>query len=274
MATVESYDSFLNFLRDEFDKRTAKNARYSLRAFARDLGLSPSRLSEILSGEANISAHSAAKICDVLGLSASESRYLVDLATLHVSRSVTTRSGAERRMRARAEQNEFAKVNSFETLLSKWYYLPLIEFFTLPKPVDAVSVQRQLGLSATELQWALTELEQRNLISKKADGSWERVSPLSKFESSARSETIRRFHQDYLQLAKEAVVRQPSEKRKFLTSVLTFSSTDLDDARAELEAFSAAFMKKYARTTSGDSVFAFAIQFYELGAQNESHSES
>lgn len=42
--------SFRALLQDEFDRRQARNSRYSLRAFARALGLDHSSLSQILRG--------------------------------------------------------------------------------------------------------------------------------------------------------------------------------------------------------------------------------
>jgi plasmid maintenance system antidote protein VapI len=48
-------DIFKDFINREFDLRSSKNGSYSLRAFARDLGISPQRLSHLLSGKKGIS---------------------------------------------------------------------------------------------------------------------------------------------------------------------------------------------------------------------------
>jgi plasmid maintenance system antidote protein VapI len=58
--------SYRDVLRIELETRLARNSRYSLRAFARHLGLSSGRLSEILAGKQNISAEWADRIADAL----------------------------------------------------------------------------------------------------------------------------------------------------------------------------------------------------------------
>ena len=65
-----SYEShsISEFLGAEFSKRKLRNETYSLRAFARDLGVSASRLSEILSGKLGISEKTAETIASKLRL--------------------------------------------------------------------------------------------------------------------------------------------------------------------------------------------------------------
>ena len=57
----------LNLLKKELDSRKSRNPNYSLRSFARSLDVSPSRLSEILSGQ-RMSLKMANKIATKLKL--------------------------------------------------------------------------------------------------------------------------------------------------------------------------------------------------------------
>ena len=54
-------------LKSELASRTNQNPNYSLRAFARDLDLAPSRLSEVLNGKQGLSTQAAEKIAKTLG---------------------------------------------------------------------------------------------------------------------------------------------------------------------------------------------------------------
>ena len=49
---------YRDILSDQFNVRRKVNARYSLRAFARDMSISPSRLSEVISGKGDLSRES------------------------------------------------------------------------------------------------------------------------------------------------------------------------------------------------------------------------
>ncbi|HXH75222.1 MAG TPA: hypothetical protein VNJ08_09675 [Bacteriovoracaceae bacterium] len=53
---------------NELSYRKSSNPAYSLRSFARDLGLSPSRLSEILTRKGDLSPEKAGPVAIMLGL--------------------------------------------------------------------------------------------------------------------------------------------------------------------------------------------------------------
>lgn len=64
------------FLRQEFDSRKENNPRYSLRAFARDLGVSSGRLSEILNFRRRVTPLQAAKFAERLKLTRERAKHL------------------------------------------------------------------------------------------------------------------------------------------------------------------------------------------------------
>jgi len=53
---------YIELLNREFESRKARNTKYSLRAFARDLGLSPGTLSEVLKQKRGLPVRSVAGI--------------------------------------------------------------------------------------------------------------------------------------------------------------------------------------------------------------------
>src|SRR5262245_5929390 len=64
----------IEILRKEFNLREQKNARYSVRAFARLLGIDSSSLSAILRGKRPFPASLAEQVCSRLKLSDSEKK--------------------------------------------------------------------------------------------------------------------------------------------------------------------------------------------------------
>lgn len=74
-----------------------KNSRYSLRAFARDLRVSPSFLSEVLNGKYGISRQLARQIAERLGFDPRESDHFCELADLEVTDSRTRKRGGDSR---------------------------------------------------------------------------------------------------------------------------------------------------------------------------------
>lgn len=73
--------SAADYLISIFNERKDKNPRYSLRAFARSLGVSSGQLSEILSGKRPLSHKLARRISIALALTEDESQKLIQLVS-------------------------------------------------------------------------------------------------------------------------------------------------------------------------------------------------
>jgi hypothetical protein len=89
-----------DFLSSELSRRKQRNDSYSARAFARDLGLSPSRLSEVLSGEHGLSELSADRIAIRLKLKPIVRKFWKDLILASNSRNKQVRDLAAERVKA------------------------------------------------------------------------------------------------------------------------------------------------------------------------------
>lgn len=76
-TTAEGGDSISRILKNELTQRISRNPNYSLRAFARDLELSPSFLSEVINSRKRLSHRTATKIGQRLAFTEHElSRFL------------------------------------------------------------------------------------------------------------------------------------------------------------------------------------------------------
>jgi transcriptional regulator with XRE-family HTH domain len=71
--------SVASFLDREYGRRKGRNPRYSLRAFARDLGCDHSTLSQWMRGKRPVSDEAAAQLCDALGLHGIDRRRVCEL---------------------------------------------------------------------------------------------------------------------------------------------------------------------------------------------------
>jgi hypothetical protein len=81
------------WLYELYRRRKARNEAYSLRAFARSIGLSPALTSQILSGKSSLTRKSAEVIADRLSLSPKQKRTLV-LTAMGLAPSGGINSGA------------------------------------------------------------------------------------------------------------------------------------------------------------------------------------
>ncbi|WP_413575157.1 hypothetical protein ACLVWU_12805 [Bdellovibrio sp. HCB290] len=95
--------NYRDFILRELEKRQKKNPSYSLRAFARDLEMPSSRLSEILNRKMGLSEARAINLAERLNLTQPEKEYFIDLALSEHARSAVMKEMALRRVKARTE---------------------------------------------------------------------------------------------------------------------------------------------------------------------------
>jgi transcriptional regulator with XRE-family HTH domain len=71
--------TYRDFLSNELRSRQLANKSYSLRAFARDIGISPASLSLTLKGNLGLSVKTAKKVAEEIGLSKNQKDFFVTL---------------------------------------------------------------------------------------------------------------------------------------------------------------------------------------------------
>lgn len=97
---IRSFTDYREFLREVLAMRVKRNPHYSQRAFARDLGLLPSRLNQILNGKLGLSPVAALQLAGRLGLQSGERDFFYDLVLSQSARSGCVRDAAAARVRA------------------------------------------------------------------------------------------------------------------------------------------------------------------------------
>ncbi len=95
MTTTNNKTTYRSYLERQYQARRGKNSAYSLRAFARNLGIAAPKLSQIFSGSCGLSGESAQRIAKKLDLSETETQYFVALVELEHSRSKIGKAQAQ-----------------------------------------------------------------------------------------------------------------------------------------------------------------------------------
>lgn len=265
MVSIFKYKNVKLFLSDELSRRVMQNSNYSLRAYARDLGMSTSRVSMFLRDDSPLSIKSAHLIAGKMKMSDNEKEYLLNLINYQFGKTALVRKNAWKLISKNYFSNTFShQKNNFSIVLNEWYYAPLVEYVTADKPLKYESIALALGLDFEKFNQALHELEQSGEIIEIKPQKWVKNFSVSKFESPQKSEIIRRYHKTFLKKAAHCIDNQEIERRKFLTSVLRLRKEDVAQARKEIETFNQNFVKKYSNVNMTDVVYCLANQFYEI----------
>lgn len=221
-------------LKNEFVTRTAANPRYSLRAFARDLEISPSLLCEVLSGKKNLSKTSVNRIAALLGwnrnpIEKHDANLIAGISWLHL---------------AIVEMCRYEKIKHSSAILS--------ELFSIPESVAKYAMELLL--------------EKKYLISK--NGYLSTTTKRMFFGSDTPSSEIRRYHREFMDLAKRQVEVGHYNERELSSSLWYLTPSQVQTLRRKIRLFVEAAAKQNASTDGDGDVFGFSLQLFKVTKNN------
>lgn len=262
---VSPDSDYRKVLKDELETRIRHNPSYSLRAFARDLSLAPSRLSEILKGKQGLSRGVADRIAGKLGLGAEDSAVFCDLVESLHGRYPQGRVAARSRLEALRLKQDFRtlELDSFKAI-SDWYHFAILQLMKLPGfKSDVKWIAGALEISVAEASDALKRLERLKLIEVRSRGYF----PVQDYVASPEgvsSEAIRNFHRQVLAKAVLALSDQTVEERDFSAILMPISSSSLGDVQQRIKRFRRELCRSVSSTGEPDSVYCLSTQFFRV----------
>jgi uncharacterized protein (TIGR02147 family) len=251
------------YLQNELMERVKRRPHYSLRAFARDLEVSPAALSGFLNGQIQLSAPRISEISKKIKLTSVHTAHWLDLIEAHSGKTAKSKREAQLRIQQRTiKSKKYIDPDSFE-LISRWEALALLELLGFEKKFSAEEMASYLGLKKTQLASLLKTLLRLNLISWETD-RWRPQDEDSFVGTDVPSEAIRHFHGQILKKAGQALTKQSLEKRSFRSTVFSMRKKDLPQLKKDLNQFWIDQIGKYAMPTKNDSVYCFSMQLFDL----------
>lgn len=257
---------YREILLQQLSRRQADNPRYGLRAFSRDLGISPSQLSEVLRGVHGLSPARAVDVGIRLGFSEREQRLFCDLVTVETGRSSVTRDAARTRLNgASADLKKHVFDEDSFRLVADWYHLAILALAETKKfSTDLSAIAKRLDVPVHQTEMAVKRLIRLGLLTKN-NGKLELVASQTSTTDDVPSEAIRIFHTQVFNKARQALLTHPPEERQISSMVFAMRKTDLPAAKERLKAFRRKFMAEFERTdATGDEVFCLNMSLFGL----------
>lgn len=256
--------TYQNFLNNEFLSRKLINSSYSLRAFARDIDISPSSLSLILKGSQGLSVEKAKCIAKNIGMNKEQEGLFCDLVESKHSRNKQKRKDAHQRI---LNQNKNARgVISLDTfsVISDWFHYAILELMSLKNfKSDSNWIARKLSISVSEVKKAIVRLENQKMVVVEK-GVFRATDSDTLSPSDFTSSALKKFHKQILNKAIMAIDEQELNQRDFSSITLAFDSADMKEAKKDILNFRRSFMKKYGSSTEKNTVYNLGISFFRL----------
>lgn len=257
---------FREILKAQLSDRCQRNGHYSLRAFARDLGLSPQRLSHILSGRHGLSVEAAGQIAEKLGLSEKEKEFFCILVQEKHARSKLVRHSAKNKLKEIKTTYQDLSLDHFK-IIADWYHFAIMEL-TLVENFKSQPkwIAKTLNVTEMEVKLAIERLIKLEMLEKDKKGNLKLTGQFFTDPRGIPSEAVRHFHRQLLVKANLSLDVQSLTQRDFSSTILAIDDSDLPQAKEDLKKFRNEFDSKYSKATKKNKVYCLGMQFHDLTA--------
>ncbi len=239
-----------NILLQEFLNAQSRNANFSMRAYARKVGIPQSAVSEILSGKRKITAKMAEKILEGLGLDPQKIQETV--APLKVKAPAPVSNG----FRA-------LDIDTFH-LVSDWHYFALLSLAETPDfQSDPGWIAKRLGITVPKAQEALERLARLEMVETDGAGTIRATGVQFQVDPGIATPALKKAQRQNLELAQEALEKTEFAERDFTAITLCFDPKRMGEAKALVKEFRQRFCELM---ESGDKkeVYKLNVQLFPL----------
>lgn len=199
-------------LSDEFSRRKERNKSYSIRAFARDLQMSPGAASDLLKGKRKLTPRTLARLAKATGLP-------LQVYTSALETAATR--AADHRM----------DIKQFE-LISGWEHFAILNLTSVVEfKSDLRWISRRLNLPTTRVKKAIGRLKDLGLLAEDAGGHLSRIVQRISIPTTISAPALRAAHLEELEQIKHAITHTAVEKRDVTSLTVPVNLAKLSEAK-------------------------------------------
>ncbi len=258
---------YRNVLRDALAKRSASAPGYTMSRFAKELGLSPSRLSEVFSRRQGLSLEVAKRISGVLGLQEQEAGFFCDLIEYEHARSQEKRELARiRLLKRRGDVEGQAIERDVFQMISDWYHVAILELVeTRYFREDYQWIADSLGISLVEAGAAMERLIRLKMLVRDEKGRLRRWEKSYYSADKDVSEAMRNFHTQVMDRAKSAMVTRPVKESAYAAGMFPVRREDVPVVQGKIKRFLWRLSRDLESSlSSADAIYCMSMQFFEM----------
>ncbi len=252
-----------DFIRQAFETKVSKNPSYSIRAFARDTGISAGALSRIFRKKSKISRTKIPALAKKLKLGQDEEETLRALVEFETARTELGRKRARLKL-MNADGPFLGLKRDRYALIADWHHLAILELIDLPDfEPTSVQIAAALGIPVDLATSALERLARLGLL-KDEKGKLRKVSPDIVIPDGPNIDAIRSMHRGLLKKASQAIDDQNISERTLSSTFLKFKKSDLPKVQDRMREFRQQLMLEFQEGEAHDSVYLLGMQFFSL----------
>lgn len=261
---IFAHSDYRDILKDEFISRCQQNARYSLRAYARDLALNPSAMSEIMHQKRGLSRSSALQVAKRLQLSKEESHFFCALVeSIHARGTINKSAALQTVAEIKSKRGSQISLDQFK-LISQWYCYALLELTKVDEfKSDHAWIAKRLGITEEEVKEAVNRLIRLQLLVEENGELVGSDKPIQT-PTDIPSKGLRSYHKQILQKAIDSLDRISVDKRDITQITVAIDSSEIEKAKEAIKDFRRKLGAHLDSSKTKNSVYSLSIQLFPL----------
>lgn len=272
MNGIFEYTDPIEYLNSVFSKIKANNHRFSLRAWASQMGLPHvTLLSLVLNRKRRLLPPLSTKISQYLQnrdhLTEKEARYFEILVMYAQSRTPEEKEMYQRLL-ANLRPDRFFTTLELDhiRLISDWYHFAILEMTNLRDfNSDPTWIKKCLADIVTESQIkdAITRLIRLGLLKKTEGGKLKKTTPYLATGNNRPNLDLRKLHEQFLEKAKDALNSQDLSERTITGHMMSIDRASLPEIKKRIDEFRREIGQNF-ESHQGNAVYQLGIQFFSL----------
>lgn len=253
----ETERAIIRLLKTEFQELQLRRSGFSLRGFARKVGVEAPVLSQVLSGKRKITRNLARRLLDGLRIGLAEQTALVESLPER-----QTRAKACSPSRKRATETVELDLSAFEVISDYWHFALLALADTAKAKTDPKWIAKTLGIPVREARKSKAILTDLGLLAEEG----RRLLPTGKSfvtPTGIPSTAIKKNHLQGLDLARDALWNVPVDRREFGAVSFAAHPDQLPAIKRRMTEFRSD-IAELCRNADKNTVYRFQMQLFPL----------
>ena len=264
---IYEYECYQIFLRDCLADRVINNPTYSLRAFARDLDMAPSMLSQTIAGKRNLSQSSAFKITEKLGMRDKEKKFFLLLLEYKTSRNLEHKYLVLDRL-TQLKPKKYKQMNlSIDNfrVISQWYHYPILELTEIQGfTFNSKNIAKCLGITKIEAEAALLRLKRMDLLEIDTNGVARQKQTNLIVDSSVADSGLQQYHKVLLEKSISSLQTQSPKEKIIGSEVFALDPSDFTELKELVDDFLNKISSKARSGKRKKNIYTAIINIFNL----------
>ncbi len=260
---METQSYYLTKIKEDLSQRQRTNPHYSLRAYARDLGLHSGTLSQVIQGKRALPFKSTKRVIEKLNLGPKEQTYFLE----SLYRTKTRLDD----IKVAPNDDRFMLDESYHKVIAEWEHFAVETLLELEDVVvTAAEVARRFGITENRADVVINNLKVCGLVKEDETGRLRKAHSGLRTTEDVKSRALRESHLETLEIGKKKLDEIGVEFRDFSSMTIAMDLERMPEAKTIIREFRQK-MEALLRDGKKTDVCQLAIQFYPLTNINQTN---